>query len=207
MFPDLKRDIPVLAAHGLLNSKTVLAHGCHLTTSEIEECVEKGVSVVSCPYSNILFARATVPVKKWSDMGLKIGLGTDVAGGWSSSLWENARLAVLQDRIDSFARVGETDIVDDQGKVANADWKVTWVHALYLATIGGAKTLGLDGEKGVGVFEVGKKFDALRVGLDVEGQRFEWWDDDSTRDRFERFVLGGDDRNILDVWVDGKSVL
>ncbi|KAH0541221.1 hypothetical protein FGG08_004277 [Glutinoglossum americanum] len=205
-FPAEKRDIPILRASGLLTPRTILAHGCHLTTSEVRELVEADVAVTSCPYSNILFSRATLPIPRFHDMGLKIGLGTDISGGWSSSIWENARLAVLQDRVDSFVRTGTHSIPEAEVE-ADPGWEVTFVYALYLSTVGGARSLGLHSDEGgVGLFEVGREFDAVHVGLDVEDQRFEFYEREGVRDRFERFVLGGDDRNVVGVWVGGRKV-
>ncbi|KAI9763562.1 MAG: hypothetical protein M1840_000424 [Geoglossum simile] len=202
MFPQEKRDVAILRNCGLLTPRTVLAHGCHLTDSEVQELVVANVAVISCPYSNVLFSRATLPIPRFQKMGLKIGLGTDIAGGWSSSLWENARLAILQDRVDSFVRIGTHPVTDNK-----ADWEVTFIYALYLATVGGARSLNMDtNEGGIGLFEVGRKFDALDINLNAEDQRFEIYPGDSTRDRFERFVLGGDDRNIQAVWVGGRLV-
>ena len=202
MFPEEKRDVTILRNYGLLTPRTVLAHGCHLTDSEVQELIVANVAVTSCPYSNILFSRATLPIPRFQNMGLKIGLGTDIAGGWSSSLWENARLTILQDRVDSFARVGTHPITDNK-----ADWEVTFIYALHLATVGGARCLNMDTNKGgIGLFEVGRKFDALYINLNAENQRFENYPSDNIKDRFEKFVLGGDDRNIQSVWVGGRLV-
>lgn len=101
LYPVEKRDISILKAVGLLTAKTVLAHCCHLRDSEVAEMVAAGAAITSCPYvcgggegpsrwcrraeharySNILFARATVPIPRFKALGLKISLGTDIAGG------------------------------------------------------------------------------------------------------------------------------
>jgi guanine deaminase len=204
LFPDEKRDVAVLRACGLLTARTILAHGCHLTTDEAQELVAAGAAVVSCPYSNMLFSRATLPVPHFRRLGLKVGLGTDIAGGWSSSVWENARLAVLQDRVDSFVRVGAHPVPADPVPPA---WEVTFIYALHLATVGGARCLGLDTPAaGVGLLDVGRAFDALRIRLDAPDQRFDHRPSDPVADRFERFALTGDDRNIDAVWIAGRLV-
>ena len=82
------------------------------------------VGIVSCPYSNMLFARSVVPITEYyhlnnvSDGGIlhgeneainmkKIAFGTDISGGPSSSLWVNMRLAILQDRIKSYRSMAD----------------------------------------------------------------------------------------------------
>jgi guanine deaminase len=71
----------------------------------------------------------------------------------------------------------------------------------YLATMGGASLCRLDNV--IGNFEVGKEFDALRIrsgsGLPRGGKA-------GIRERFEKWVWGGDDRDLRDVWVRGRRV-
>ncbi|KAI5853238.1 hypothetical protein DFP73DRAFT_535725 [Morchella snyderi] len=203
LYPTEKRDINILQRFGLLTDKTVLAHCCHLYDEEVGEVVRAGAAITSCPYSNILFARATVPIPHFKSLGLKIGMGSDIAGGMSSSLWTNMRLATLQDRIDSFSPRG------GDKPAGKENWVVDYKYAFHVATVGGAEALGIGKE--VGLFEVGMRWDALLVDYGLEDMAFENLHDDGVsvvdvRDGFERFVNCGDDRNIVGVWVDGKLV-
>ncbi|KAL7273393.1 hypothetical protein RUND412_003749 [Rhizina undulata] len=209
-----KRDINVFKDFGLLTNKTLLAHCCHLNMTEARKIVDAGASIVTCPYSNMLFARATVPVPRFHELGLKIGMGTDIAGGMSSSMLTNIRLAVLQDRVDAFTPVART-ADDPKIEVKEAKWIVDYKYGFHLATTGGAKALGL--EKDVGAFEVGMKWDALLVdtiGIDLSNKSNKLGYDvgflpqwAEVREGFEKFINCGDDRNILKVWVDGYEVL
>ena len=70
-------------------------------------------------------------------------------------------------------------------------------HAVWLATVGGARCLGLEGR--VGRLEVGYAFDACLV--DLAGFRA-----DEPLTRFEKYVHLGDDRHIRQVWVQGRDV-
>ena len=78
-----------------------------------------------------------------------------------------------------------------------------WKSAFWLATVGGAKALGL--EQTCGTLEVGKAFDALRVDTRVSAA-FDVFSADSPMDAFQKFVNLGDDRNIKAVWVGGRLV-
>ncbi|KAL0639384.1 hypothetical protein Q9L58_001611 [Maublancomyces gigas] len=190
LYPTEKRDIKILKDVGLLTKKTVLAHCCHLYDSEVTEMVNAGAAITSCPYSNILFARATVPIPYFKSLGLKISLGTDIAGGMSSSMWTNIRLATLQDRIDSFSPRAHSPNPDSAGvEIAKENWTVDYKYAFHLATVGGAEALGIESE--VGVFEVGMKWDALLVDYGLEDMAFDTGD---MVDGFEKFVNCGDDR-------------
>lgn len=82
--------------------------------------------------------------------------------------------------------------------------QLSWEDALYLATAGGAAALGLDGV--VGHFAVGMEFDALLVdcGLPEVFDVLTKEDQDNPLVLLEQFIHNGDDRNITDVWVQGR---
>ncbi|KAF3278283.1 hypothetical protein TWF970_004728 [Orbilia oligospora] len=183
-----------------------------LKDSEAGVMEKVGATVVSCPWSNILFARATVPIPhyNYSFPNLKIGLGTDIAGGFGTML-DNMRTAILQDRIDSFATVNRSNITTDLD-IKKEKWTVDFKYAFHLATASGAKALGM--EDMIGTFEEGMRFDALQLDLGLDGEngehakamRFTRFGDESVEELFEKWVTTGDDRNVVKVWVDGVDV-
>ncbi|KAF3903478.1 hypothetical protein ABW20_dc0107540 [Dactylellina cionopaga] len=184
-----------------------------LKDSEAAVMENIGAAVVSCPWSNILFARATVPIPRYNSTfpNLKIGLGTDIAGGFGTML-DNMRTTILQDRIDSFAPVNRSTVdgKEDQ-QFPEAKWTVDFKYAFHLATASGAKALGM--EDVIGTFGEGMRFDAvmLDLGLDENGnnergQRFTRFGDETVGELFEKWVTTGDDRNVAKVWVDGRAV-
>jgi guanine deaminase len=138
--------------------------------------------------------------------GIEVGLGTDVSGGYSPSVLEAARQAVLVSRHVAMgvAREGE----EKEGV------KLTVEEVLYLATRGGARCLGM--EERVGGFEVGKDWDAQMIGLavvDEVGERVEadggnvdvfGWE--NWEERMAKWLYNGDDRNTKKVWVKGRLV-
>jgi len=127
-----------------------------------------------------------------------------MAGGWSSSLWENMRIAVLQDRVENFAAFDRA-VAKSEDKISDANWAVDFIWTFYLATMGGAKCLEL--EHLIGSFEEEKSFDALVIDANVASQRFDYYGDEDSQELFEKFVTTGDDRNIVKVFVKGHQVI
>lgn len=206
--PVLLRDIAVLLSCKLLTSKTVLAHCTHLHDSEARIMAQTGAAIASCPYSNMLFSRAVLPVNRFRSLGVNIGLGTDIAGGHSASMVDSIRMAGLVSRINGFLPQWDrsTDPMEESGAQAGGDDEVVnWKTAFYMATRGGAKALGLI----VGVFEVGMKWDAVLVDLtwDDEQDEEEEEEKESYEVKFERWVCShGGEHGVMKVWVDGKMV-
>ena len=73
----------------------VRADGNYVTDSDVTTIVARGAAIAHCPLSNVFFAGCVFPLRRLLDAGVRIGLGTDIAGGASPSLLENARMAML----------------------------------------------------------------------------------------------------------------
>ncbi|KAG1756427.1 uncharacterized protein EDB91DRAFT_1241499 [Suillus paluster] len=71
---------------GLLRDNTVLAHGVYLTEDEMVLIAKRGSGVSHCPTSNFYLSSGMARVGMLLDHGVKVGLGTDVAGGYSPSI-------------------------------------------------------------------------------------------------------------------------
>ncbi|TGZ82138.1 guanine deaminase [Ascodesmis nigricans] len=182
----------------LLTPKTVLAHVVHVSDEEVKLLAERKSGVAHCPVSNNALGSGCCGVKRLMRAGVKVGLGTDVSGGYSCSVLENVRQATL---------VSSLVALQDGSK--GEEEKLTFIEALWLATRGGAEVMGLEDK--VGGFEVGKEFDAQLVGLGtVEGKVkdsavdvFGWED---WEEKTAKWVYRGDERNTLKVWVAGREV-
>ncbi|KAI5644897.1 amidohydrolase family domain-containing protein [Phthorimaea operculella] len=181
----------------LLNDKCIMAHAVHLTDTEITLMASKGVAVAHCPSSNTRLKSGLCPVKKLLDNNIKVGLGTDVSGGDSSSI-----LDVIRRTMDVSTHL------ELQGSPGA---QVNWREALCLATLGGARALNL--EDRIGSLDVGKELDALLVDVyTADGPVDQYgYAVDASRDHhavslIERFVHLGDDRNIRQVYVKGDRV-
>ena len=206
MFPDHASYADVYDAFGLLTSKTVLAHACHLSPDEIGLVRDRGAKVAHCPVSNSYLSSGICPVRDLLDAGVDVGLGTDVSGGYSPSVLVAAREVGGVSRI----RVGVCgEEVEEEKKER---MKLGVVECLYLATRGGAKVLGLEGR--VGGWEVGMEWDAQFVDLgrvvDAEGEGgkggVSLWGKEGWEEKLAKWVFCGDERNTRAVWVGGRLV-
>ncbi|GIL58834.1 hypothetical protein Vafri_13806 [Volvox africanus] len=204
MHPEYASDAAVFEEMGLLTNRTVMAHGTLLSDDDIRHLARRGTAVSHCPLSNFMFGDAFFMVNHALSLGLKVGLGTDVAGGISPSMLSAQRMAVVNSRCiraHKLAVSGGTTVTPEMEKDV-----ITFKEALWLATVGGAQALDLADV--VGTFEVGKDFDALLVDTNLSGTSgpfdvFEGEDDDQ---RFEKFINLGDDRNLIEVYVQGVCV-
>lgn len=201
MFPEQENYTDVYDKHGLLGSRTILAHAIHLSAGERQVVKDREAKISHCPASNSAITSGTAKVRWLLDGGIDVGLGTDMSGGYSPSILETVRQALLVSR---HIAMGE----DERAKLSVEE-------CLYLATRGGAKVVGLEDK--IGGFEVGKEFDAQLIGLatvpedgEMDGRKddgpvdvFGWesWDD-----KIAKWVFNGDDRNTLAVWVKGRLV-
>lgn len=166
------------------NAPTVMAHGVWPGKREFARIKERGVYIAHCPQSNTNIASGIAPVRQYLDAGIHIGLGSDVAGGSSDSIFR-AMVDAIQ-----VSKLRWRLITQD-------DAPITLDEAFYMATAGGGEFFGK-----VGKFEEGYEFDA--VVLDDENlptpREF------STHERLERIVYLGDDRNIAAKFVAGRKL-
>ncbi|KAG8927677.1 hypothetical protein FRC02_007930 [Tulasnella sp. 418] len=158
-------DINVFEKYGLHTQKTVQAHCTFLDTSTLPQLRASETSVAHCPLSNAYFSSRPFPLREALDLGVKVGLGSDVAGGYQIDLITAMRYAVSTSRIREGMRT-ENEISngirnrDDRKGSVSIDWK----ESLFLATRGGSVALGLS----TGQFCIGSPFDAQQVDLTNE---------------------------------------
>lgn len=134
-----KRDAAVLDEFGLLTDKSVMAHGTLLNDEDIKRFKDRGVGVAHCPISNVYFGNAVFPAKKLLSEEVKVGLGTDISGGYDPSVYQNIRQAIMSSRMLDEGVDSEVS-PELRGKHQAA---ITAKNAFYMATIGGAKSLNL----------------------------------------------------------------
>ena len=183
-YPQYDNDGDVYDHFGLLTSHTVMAHFIYPTLHEMELIKERGVTIAHCPQSNGNVEAGIPPIRQMLDLGIKVGLGSDIAGGYSVSIFramsEAVYLSKLQwlrsEKKDSFLSVPES---------------------FYLGTKGGGQFFGK-----VGSFETGYELDAIVIddrSLCVPADRL------STEERVERVIHLSDDRNIIARFVSGEQ--
>ena len=130
---------------GLLGPSTVLVHMVHLEDDDIQKLAETGTHVAHCPTSNAKLASGICRVPDLQKAGVNIGLGTDGAPcNNTCDLLQEMKLAAIIHKSISY----------DPTAVPAED-------VLEMATINGAKALGLD--KDIGSLEVGKKADFVAI--------------------------------------------
>ncbi len=123
--------------------KTVMAHCVWSTEKEVELMKKNGVFVAHCPSSNMNLSSGIAPIRKYLDLDLKIGLGSDVAGGQSESIFR-----AITDSIQ---------VSKMYWRHVNQDCKpIVFSEAFFLATKGGGEFFGK-----VGSFESDYEFDAI----------------------------------------------
>lgn len=108
-----------------------------------------------CPLSNAYFSNEPFRLREALQSGVRVGLGTDIAGGYDISIASAMRHAVTVSRMREGSRItnlAATDTEESTSEKLSVDWK----EALFLATKGGAEALGLK----AGSFQVGIPFDA-----------------------------------------------
>ncbi|XP_039574976.1 guanine deaminase [Passer montanus] len=191
MFPAYQNYTELYDKNKLLTSKTVMAHACHLSDEELKLFSLRGAAISHCPNSNFSMCSGVLNVQKVLEHNVKLGLGTDVAGGYSASMLDAIRKTMVASNSLQINKVNETGL--------------TLKEAFQLATLGGSQALGLGDV--IGNFEVGKEFDALLINTKASDSPFDLFSADDFEDTLQKFLYLGDDRNISEVYVAGKQVV
>ncbi len=140
--------VDYLESLGVLDHRVVAAHMVWPSPSEIELLAQHDVGVAHCPQSNMKIAAGVAPVPQLLAAGVAVGLGTDGAASNNDlDLWEE---------IDTAAKLHKVTTLDPT--------VVTARQAMRMATIEGARALGMDDE--IGSLEVGKRADLIIVRAD-----------------------------------------
>ena len=166
--------------------KTVMAHCVWSTEEEVELMRKNGVFVAHCPASNMNLTSGIAPIRKYLERGLHIGLGSDVAGGHSDSIFRAITDAIQVSKM--YFRMVEETVKP-----------LIFPEAFYLATKGGGAFFGK-----VGSFEEGYEFDAIVLDDSVlpHPQTL------NLAERMERAVyLGLDEKKLTAKFVAGRKIL
>ena len=168
------------------NFKTVMAHCVWSMDEEVELMRKNGVFVAHCPASNMNLTSGIAPIRRYLDKGLNIGLGSDIAGGHSDSIFRAITDAIQVSKM--YFRM-----VDESVK------PLAFPEAFYLATKGGGAFFGK-----VGSFEEGYEFDVVVLDDSVlpSPQTL------TLAERMERAVyLSLDSKKITAKYVAGRKIL
>lgn len=167
---------------GFFDVPCYVAHGVWLQDREAELLARKNVSVVHNPSSNCKLASGIAPVRRFMDMGLNVGLGTDGASSNNNlSMVKEMRLAAM------ISTASTMDVA------ALPPYKV-----LKMATINSARAIHAD--KTIGSLEPGKDADITLVNLDSVGMC-------PVNDIFSALVFSLGEREVDTLFVRGREVL
>ena len=191
-------DTEALDRAGLLGRRSVLAHANFIEPPDVARIRSRGAAVAHCPLSNIYFAGAVFPLRAMLAEGLHVGLGTDIAGGASASLFEAARQAVASSRLLESGT--DPAVPAEQRGVPNS--RIDVRTAFRLATAGGGEALDLP----IGLFRPGYAFDAILLQSGLLDGNLVFGPDEDGDTILQRIVMGAGRGDIARVWVAGRSV-
>lgn len=165
---------------GMLNPRLIAVHMTQLNDDEIDLIAKKGIHIVHCPESNLKLNSGFCPIGKLMNAGVNIALGTDGAAS-------NNDLDMMSE-MQTAALLGKV--------VANDSTAISASTALEMATINGAKALGLEDK--IGSLEIGKQADIVAIDLDHVSTQ-------PVYDPIAQIVYSASRQQVSDVWIAGKQ--
>jgi guanine deaminase len=190
LFPNYQNYTHVYESANLLTRKTIMAHCIYLDDDELSMLRKYSTKVVHCPSSNFFLKSGIFNVARITDAGLDVGLGSDVGGGPNLSMLREMCNACYMSKVNYILSEGKSNSIDS-------------TFAFYLATMGGAKVLGL--EHVVGNFSIGKEADFIVVDADkidpLKNSRGR-----KGKEMLSQLVHRGDDRVVSATYVQGVKV-
>lgn len=144
LFPGSRDYVDVFERSGLMRERAVYAHCIYLNPEERARMARLGAAAAVCPTSNLFLGSGLFEFEAARAAGMRVGIGTDVGAGTSFNM-----LRTLSEAYKVAEMTGHP----------LSPWR-----AFYLATLGGARALGLD--QRIGNFEPGKEADFVVLRLD-----------------------------------------
>jgi 5-methylthioadenosine/S-adenosylhomocysteine deaminase len=176
------RPLARLQALGLLMPSLIAIHAVHLNAEEIALLASHGCHVAHCPSSNLKLASGFAPIAELVAAGVNVGIGTDGAAS-------NNRLDLIS----------EMRLAALLGKAVAGDPSALPAHqVLHMATLGGARALGLDAQ--IGSLEVGKMADIVAIDLNHPATQ-------PCYDPISQLVYSAGSGQVSHVWVGGNPVV
>ncbi|MFL5777440.1 MAG: amidohydrolase family protein [Chloroflexota bacterium] len=190
LFPAAADYVDVYDRAGGLGPRTILAHAVHLSDRELRRLVDTGSRVAHCATSNLFLASGVMPLGRYLRAGLVLGLGSDVAAGPDLSIFGAMRTGFYAQNARKVAGLETEALLRPSG----------WLE---LATLGGARVLGL--EQTIGSIEPGKDADLIAVDPAYVAPLPGIVDDDP-EDLVSRVMFRAHPDMIRAAWVRGRSL-
>ena len=194
-----KSDTFALHEMGLLQDKAVMAHAVFLSDADADLFAETGTAIAHCPVSNVCFSNGVLPAARFTRKGIDIGLGTDISGGFSPSLFDNIRQAVISSRmleegVDPSLPSAERGLPQS---------RISANEAFYYATAGGGQSLSLP----IGRLEENYIWDVQVIDVSAPNAKLPLFDENiSMEDLLHKILFLSRPENIREVWVQGECV-
>jgi 5-methylthioadenosine/S-adenosylhomocysteine deaminase len=177
-----QRNIIYLDSLGISGSHVMLAHCVHLNEAEITTLARTGTHVAHCPSSNLKLASGIAPISRLLEQGVSVSLGADGAP--------------CNNRLDMFTEMRTAALLQ---KVQHGPESLKAERALRMATIDGARALGLEAE--IGSLEIGKRADVTIVNLNCLHST------PRPSDIISAIVYSAQATDVLTVIIDGRLVM
>ncbi|PIE77239.1 MAG: guanine deaminase [Clostridiales bacterium] len=186
LFPNCESYGDVYDSCGLMvpDYKTIMAHCVFLKESEKRLLSDKQIVVAHCPHSNANLASGIAPIAEFVARDIPVALGSDISGGNDMFIGRAMQLALM---LSNMYWVHED----------KSYGKLSFENVFYFATRSGGKLFGE-----LGAFDVGYAADFLVI--DDSGLRD--LNERNLKERLQRFVYCGDDRQISERYIDGEIV-
>lgn len=185
MFPEFESDAQIYEKYGMLEyGPSIFAHVIFPNEKDLEILKATGSMAVHCPDATVNITAGLMPAAAMWEQDINISLGSDIGGGHHAGIYHQIARTVQASKMKEF--------YEPEG-----NHRLTFQEAFYLGTVGGGSCFGK-----VGSFEPGYQFNALVLG-NLEDKGFEL----TPEERLEKFCYAGDDRNILERFLDGKKVV
>ena len=184
LFPSSRNYVDVYDRFGLLRERAVYAHCIHLDSDERSRMAQMGAAAAACPTSNLFLGSGLFDFAAARGAGMRVGMGTDVGGGTSFNM-----LRTLSEGYKVAQLTGQR----------LSPWR-----AFYLATLGGARALGLDDH--IGNFQPGKEADFAVLRLDstpLMARRIRTCS--TPAEKLFALMMLGDDRAVAATYVMGQA--
>ncbi|MEO5986046.1 MAG: amidohydrolase family protein, partial [Candidatus Limnocylindria bacterium] len=190
LFPGANDYLGVYEDAGGLGARTILAHAIHLSADEVRRLVSSGSSVAHCPASNLFLSSGMMPLTGHAAAGMRIGLGSDVAGGPEVSMFSVMRAGAVTQRVLELI-----DRAHGGAALRPLDW-------LRVATLDGAAALGMEDE--IGSIEVGKQADLIAVDPRLTTPLLGDESPDAAEDLASRLIFRPHPNMVRGAWVRGR---
>jgi len=181
LFPKHRDYVGLFEDAGILGPRAILAHAIYLSDDEFKRIAKSGAKIAHCPTSNFFLKSGRMPAVKAEKAGCVYGLGTDVGAGTSMSIFNEMRHA---------------DYAQPEGSVPPE-------KAFWLATMGGAGTLSMEGD--IGSLDPGKYADFCVIDVSGIDPNYRL-SDLGPEEVLSLLMYRGDSRAIEATYVAGKKL-